>query len=160
MKSLLIPLSGLFWALASITVTAQNLDLKCSYIVAGAGKWKNIAPTVVEQILHIRTDNGNYLEKMSITIGDGSERTVQYKHPTEYEDESDSVEVEVSDTKIRVRRLKTIDRTPEFAATADLRISRQTGKITGDWNLGWYSEGTVMDFHALEGRCGKYEQAF
>lgn len=160
MKSFLVVLSGLLWAFASIAVAAQNLDLNCSYIVEGKGKWKNIAPVVVEQILHIRTDNGDYLEKMSITIDSASERTVEYKHPSEYEKEYDSVEVEVSDNQIRVRRLNTIDRRPEFLAAADLRISRQTGKVVGDWRLGWYSEGTVNDIHALQGRCVKYEQAF
>ena len=115
--------------------------------------------TPVEAVFFIKTDNGDYLDKMTMSLGDSGERAFEFKHPSEFEDEYDSIAVNVGETSISIRRLPVIE-TSDVDAKAKLEISRQTGSIVGEWRMTWASEGIAGDVHKLSGKCSKYEQAF
>ena len=147
-------------------LAAADLNLKCDYEVESIGKTrggvnqsKSIGSRRVETVFFIKTDNGDYLDKMSISVNGSGERTINFKHPSEFEDEYYAIAVNVGETSVSIRRLPIIE-TLEVKAKANLSISRQTGSVSGEWVFTWASEGIVFDSHKLSGSCSKYEQAF
>ena len=151
---------------ASPMLSANELNLSCDYVVESRGKTagqmnlsKPIGMTPVSAIFFIKTDNGDYLDKITMSVGDSGEYSFDFRHPSEFEDEYDTVGVQVEETSIAIKRLTVIDNKNIFAR-ADLDISRQTGAVTGEWTITWKTEGIALDRHKLSGSCSKYVQAF
>tara|TARA_B110000503_G_scaffold64296_1_gene101357 strand:- start:381 stop:881 length:501 start_codon:yes stop_codon:yes gene_type:complete len=162
--SLIFILSSIL--LSPTIVHADEINLQCNYIVESRGQTsgspnlsKSLGAVSVESVLHIKTDNGDYLDKMSMSVNDSSERSFEFEHPSEFEDSYDAVGVEVTDGAIKIKRLPTLN-TGSIKSKATLSISRRTGSISGNWRMTWIDEGIMGDVHSLSGKCTKYEQAF
>ena len=162
--SVIFTLSSIF--LSPTFAHADEINLQCNYMVESRGKTsgstnlsKPIGLVSVESVFYIRTDNGDFLDKMSMSVNDSEERSFEFKHPSEFEDSYDAVGVEVTDGAIKIKRLPTLN-TPSISSKATLNISRRTGSISGSWRMTWIDEGIIGDVHSLSGKCVKYEQAF
>ena len=131
---------------------AETIELECTYNVDAMGQTRgpnmsqNIGSVFMTQTLHIKDDK---LEKYTMIMNDSDQKIVE-----NHEDSS----VRITDNSISVS-MPTLN-TASVQATANLKISRLTGDVSGVWRMRWLDHAIVGDEHRVDGKCKKFEKAF